>query len=816
MFSPKPFQTVIVTLIACFLLCNGGASAGQGEQDSVQLRSEFEQARQTVSGFKVESFEAFQRMKDYHTRVVNDPAVVHRFETHDGRKILCVDIYSQESVRALGIDPSEIRLSPDNPPQEQKASTTEALSSFDTKLPGSQWLDGSLDSYGQLRTCPENSFPKLAPRLEDLYRYRSLDAYFDKYRRGGEPAEDVQLEGQGPSAAAAAEVHRYAYVDMSQQNGGGGAAFSIWNPSLERNDEFSLSQLWADDQGNATNPAQTVEMGLQKYPFKYGSQNTILFIFYTVNGYTQRGDNLGCYNLECIGFVQTNRFAIPGAPISQTSSIGGTQYDVMLEAFKDPNTGDWWLRYGGTFIGYYPKLLFRPGGMADSAKSFKLGGEIVDVSGSATKTDMGSGRFPSAGWTKAAYIRQIHWWTPQNVYRNDGFSTNLLNASSGGVQLYDISTIFQDPGSYWAKYFYYGGPGSDPEKAILVSPSGTIATTTPTYTWNAVSNSTWYYLWVDDSTGNKINQWYTAAQAGCGGGTGTCSIAPATALAAGSAKWWVQTYSANSYGPWSDAMAFTVSPPDLVGKATLISPSGTIATTTPTYTWNAVSNSTWYYLWVDDSTGNKINQWYTAAQAGCGGGTGTCQVTPSISLAQGSCSWWIRTYGNGGNGPWSNQMDFTVGGQAKHIHYVIDKITGTTSSCHQPRDRSQESTGDLPGLQGTIPISYSETWDTGFANMTGSISISPAEPGQGAQAGQTWVKVDVTASWSDSGLGVDCCRYTGIFFSGCTGADDDKGCFRNGSTSASASCTGPLDSSGIIISVTGKETRIVDLSVVQN
>ena len=50
-------------------------------------------------------------------------------------------------------------------------------------------------------------------------------------------------------------------------------------------------------------------------------------------------------------------------------------------------------------------------------------------------------------------------------------------------------------------------------------------------------------------------------------------------------------------------MKFNVSPP---GAATLISPSGTITTIVPTYTWNAVSDATWYQLYVNDSTGNKI------------------------------------------------------------------------------------------------------------------------------------------------------------------------------------------------------------------
>ena len=138
----------------------------------------------------------------------------------------------------------------------------------------------------------------------------------------------------------------------------------------------------------------------------------------------------------------------------------------------------------------------------------------------------------------------------------------------------------------------------------------------PTYTWNAVPNSTWYYLWVDDSIGNKIRQWYKAADAGCSSGTGIRSLTPGTALAVGAGKWWVQTWNSIGSGPWSDGVAFTAPVPILPGKATLISPSGGVSTSMPTYLWNADPNATWYFLWVDDTTGNKIQQWYNGNDGG--------------------------------------------------------------------------------------------------------------------------------------------------------------------------------------------------------
>ncbi len=106
--------------------------------------------------------------------------------------------------------------------------------------------------------------------------------------------------------------------------------------------------------------------------------------------------------------------------------------------------------------------------------------------------------------------------------------------------------------------FSNGALAAEPVKATLVSPSGTIYEDTPTYAWNAVSDSTWYYLWVNDNTGNPVNTWYTAEDAGCESGSGLCSITPITELALGSCEWWIQTWNDDGFGDWSDSLSFTV------------------------------------------------------------------------------------------------------------------------------------------------------------------------------------------------------------------------------------------------------------------
>jgi YD repeat-containing protein len=180
-----------------------------------------------------------------------------------------------------------------------------------------------------------------------------------------------------------------------------------------------------------------------------------------------------------------------------------------------------------------------------------------------------------------------------------------------------------------------------PPATTLVSVSGPITTDTPTYTWNSVFGATLYCIKVDDSTGTKIDQCYTPAQAGCPDNTGTCSVTPAVQLSGGNGQWWVRVYDPAGYGPWSTANNFSVNPPP---AATLVSPNGTTMTNQPTYTWNAVPGSSQYYLSVNDSTGPKIQQWYTAQEAGCPNGTGNCSVTPSTPLAEGGGQWWIQTY----------------------------------------------------------------------------------------------------------------------------------------------------------------------------
>ncbi len=94
------------------------------------------------------------------------------------------------------------------------------------------------------------------------------------------------------------------------------------------------------------------------------------------------------------------------------------------------------------------------------------------------------------------------------------------------------------------------------------------------------------------------------------------------------------------------------------GQATLISPSGFIATYNPTYSWNEVADAEGYYLQVNDPNVTAVIQTSYDTSV-CSGGV--CSVTPGTTLGGGIYTWAIRTWNSAeGWGPWSDLMTFSM------------------------------------------------------------------------------------------------------------------------------------------------------------
>jgi alpha-tubulin suppressor-like RCC1 family protein len=96
-----------------------------------------------------------------------------------------------------------------------------------------------------------------------------------------------------------------------------------------------------------------------------------------------------------------------------------------------------------------------------------------------------------------------------------------------------------------------------PRVLTPVAPSGAAGTATPSFAWRAGAGVDSYQLLVARGTRTRLSAWYLAADAGCASGSGTCSVTPATPLAAGRWSFRVRGRNALGTGRWSAAMPFS-------------------------------------------------------------------------------------------------------------------------------------------------------------------------------------------------------------------------------------------------------------------
>ncbi|CAL4982599.1 unnamed protein product [Urochloa decumbens] len=294
-------------------------------------------------------------------------------------------------------------------------------------------------TWHQNGKCPENTIPIRRIKEEDVLRANSVNWY------GKKTPEDLHkfhLE------ASANSGHQYAVASSpSGSFYGTQISMNLWKPMTESTNDFSLTQLWIVAGSYSNNDLNTIETGWQVYPYLYGDANPRLFIYWTRDAYR----TTGCYNLGCSGFVQTNNQIAMGGTLAPQSTYGGTQYEITFLVWKDPNTHNWWMQLGGTNVGYWPSSIFTH--LANSASYIQWGGEVAPSENGQTSTQMGSGHFPSEGFGKASYIRNIQTVDSSNTLS----SANGLSLINPTPNCYNVQTGTSS--SNWRTYMFYGGPG---------------------------------------------------------------------------------------------------------------------------------------------------------------------------------------------------------------------------------------------------------------------------------------------------------------------------------------------------------------------
>jgi hypothetical protein len=220
-------------------------------------------------------------------------------------------------------------------------------------------------------------------------------------------------------------------------------------------DEFSLGQV-ALSRVPESGGKQTLEAGNQEYRDMYGDWVPHFFIYYTTNGYSKDGDNQGGYNRDVDGWVQYSNTIYPGAVFNPTSVRGGAQY--MMQYKFQLYQGNWWLSCNGQWVRYYPASLFKRDGLQTSADQVHFYGEIVDSAShhDATKTDMGSGYWPTSRWPWSAYMHNLRYQSTTSGSMSDYDADSIWATDSNE---YDVEAHMLS-GTSWGSYFWFGGPGA--------------------------------------------------------------------------------------------------------------------------------------------------------------------------------------------------------------------------------------------------------------------------------------------------------------------------------------------------------------------
>jgi len=110
---------------------------------------------------------------------------------------------------------------------------------------------------------------------------------------------------------------------------------------------------------------------------------------------------------------------------------------------------------------------------------------------------------------------------------------------------------------HWALFGARSGTTAKPATPALISPTGAIADSTPTYRWTGASNATSYQLLVRRGSTTVVKAQLNAATAGCNGGT-SCAYTPTQALGSGDYRWWVAAWNSKGWSSWSTPRSFSL------------------------------------------------------------------------------------------------------------------------------------------------------------------------------------------------------------------------------------------------------------------
>ncbi|CAM0943445.1 unnamed protein product [Alopecurus aequalis] len=224
------------------------------------------------------------------------------------------------------------------------------------------------------------------------------------------------------------------------------AEMSIWGSPNQQysQDSGAALQMYCQDGGHYS----LIEAGFHVSPSLYHNRDVRFFTYSTKDTKL-----VGCYNLNCAGFVPAKGAAlVPGQAVAPPSIYGEVDRYVRLSLNEDPNSGDWVLYRHDldkpSFLGHFPREFCPTTSRIQALTGF------VNYLNTTSGPPMGSGHFPEEDVKRSGYFKHVKMYDSKGLAW-DPHTTRMLD-------LVDKADCYKETGlvlDFKKGYtFYYGGP----------------------------------------------------------------------------------------------------------------------------------------------------------------------------------------------------------------------------------------------------------------------------------------------------------------------------------------------------------------------
>ncbi|KAG9153313.1 hypothetical protein Leryth_018039 [Lithospermum erythrorhizon] len=214
------------------------------------------------------SYVRLSRIQKHLTKINKSP--VFTIESPDGDIIDCVHKRKQPALDHPLLKNHTIQLVGPKMPKMMKMGTTQEMrdnSNNNSSGPRPRDVTVSQIWHKKGQRCPKGTVPIRRSMVKDVVRAKSLYDYGKKKHgmlqlKTRIDAPDI-VSGNG-------HEHAIAYIGTSEEIYGAKATINVWNPEVEKVNEFSLSQIWVLSGSFDGSDLNSIEAGWQVSPELYG------------------------------------------------------------------------------------------------------------------------------------------------------------------------------------------------------------------------------------------------------------------------------------------------------------------------------------------------------------------------------------------------------------------------------------------------------------------------------------------------------------------------------------------------------------------